>query len=140
MSTTAAEIDIRTAGLRGRSRRGEGFSLIETMIAMVVLGIGMLAVAQMIPLALANVSQAGVRTKAVQAAQQRMDNLRSNDFQAAALTAGNYSETQGRYTLNWTITDNTPVQDSKQIVLTATWQTRAGARNATLQTFVTRGD
>lgn len=117
----------------------KGFSLIETMVAMVILGIGLLAVAQMIPLGLAGVTQAGLRTNAVQSAQQRLDELKVSDFTDAALDAGTYSETQGNYTVSWTITDNDPVQASKRIVMTASWETVKGTQSATLSTFVSRG-
>jgi type IV pilus modification protein PilV len=124
---------------RGRRSRSEGFSLLETMIAMVVLGIGLLGVAQMIPLALAGVTQAGLRTSAVQAAQQRLDNLRSSEFADAALQAGTYTETLNGYSLAWTITDDDPVEGSKRIALTASWETVHGTRTTDLSTFITRG-
>lgn len=117
--------------------RGEGFSLIEVMIAITFLGIGLLAIGQLVPAGMAGITQARVRTNAVQAAQVRMDDLRSEDFAAAALTAGTYTETAGDYTLTWTIIDNTPVPGSKRINLTASWQNLTGTKTARLTTFVT---
>lgn len=129
MEITSAEPGVKT-------HRTEGFSLIEVMVAMVILGIGLLGVAQMIPMAMAGVTQAGVRTRAVQAAQEQLDDLRSTDFSDAALQAGTYSETQGNYTLDWVITDDDPVARTKRIDVTASWQTVGGTRSATLQTFI----
>lgn len=123
----------------GKKKRSAGFSLIEVMIAMAVLGIGLLSAAQMVPLAMAGVTQARVRTNAVQAAQERLDDLKSNDFDASALAAGTYTETVGNYTLVWTITDNTPVPASKRIELSASWNTRAGTQSATFTTYVSGG-
>lgn len=126
---------------RGATRGPQnGFSLVETMIAMVILGIGLLWVAQMVPVALAGVTQAGVRTNAVQAAQERLDDLKASGFTDAPLEAGSYSETQGKYTLSWTVTDNVPVPGSKRIVMTASWNTAKGTQSATLNTLVSRGN
>mgnify|MGYP001108074209 CR=1 FL=1 len=81
---------------RRRSRSdAKGFSLVEVMIAITFLGIGLLAVAQFIPLGMAGITQARVRTNAVQAAQLRLDDLKSEDFSSAALTAGLYRKFHG---------------------------------------------
>jgi type IV pilus modification protein PilV len=127
----------RSKRRRGKRGRSEGFSLIEVMVAMVILGIGLLGVGQMIPMALVGVTQAGLRTRAVQAAQQRLDDLRSNDFDDPALQAGTYSETQDNYTIDWVITDDVPVTGTKRIAITTSWETISGTRTATLQTFIT---
>ena len=120
---------------RARANRA-GFSLIEVMIAMTILAVGLLVAAQTIPLALMTSTQAGVRTSAVQMAQQRMDDLRSQDFYAGGLTAGLYTATAGHYALQWAITDSIPVPGSKRIVLTASWDAASGPREATLMTYL----
>lgn len=117
--------------------RGEGFSLVEVMIAITFLGIGLLAIGQLVPAGMAGITQARVRTNAVQAAQMRVDELQSEDFTSAALTAGTYTETVGNYTLSWTIIDNTPVPGSKRINLVASWPVLTGTKTARLTTFVT---
>ncbi len=119
--------------LRKRSR---GFSLVEVMIAITFLGIGLLGIAQLVPMGLGTITQARVRTNAIQAAQQRMDDIRSADFSSADLTAGTYTETIGNYTLSWTITDDSPVPGSKRIAMTAAWQHLTGTKTARLVTYV----
>jgi prepilin-type N-terminal cleavage/methylation domain-containing protein len=117
----------------------EGFSLVEVMIAMTFLGIGLLAVAQMIPLGMAGVTQARLRTNAVQSAQQKVDELRAGDFSDAALTAGTYSETDGHYTLDWTVTDDTPVPGVKRLAMTASWPHYSGTKTVNLTTHIAAG-
>jgi uncharacterized protein (TIGR02598 family) len=117
-------------------KRTAGFSLVEVMIAITFMGIGLLAIAQLVPLGLGTITQARVRTNAVQAAQQRIDDIRSADFSSVDLAAGTYTETLGNYTLNWTITDDSPVPGSKRISMTATWQHLTGAKTAQLVTYV----
>jgi prepilin-type N-terminal cleavage/methylation domain-containing protein len=121
---------------RFRKRSG-GFSLIEVMIAMTFLAIGLMGIAQLVPLGLAGVTQARVRTNAVQAGQEKMDELRAADFNAPALTAGTYAETNGNYTLTWTVTDNVPVPGSKRIELASTWTAPRGTQSVALTTYLT---
>jgi type IV pilus modification protein PilV len=123
---------------RARLKLQAGISLIEVMASMVILSIGLLGAAQMIPLALAGVSQAGVRTNAVQAAQQQLDSLKSQEYSSAALTAGTYSQTVDGYTLSWTIRDDNPVPGSKRIDLNTSWQTVTGTQDATFSTCLSR--
>jgi len=118
-------------------KHSEGFSLIEVMIAMTFLAIGLMGIAQLVPLGMAGVTQARVRTNAVQAAQEKMDELRASDFSSPALTAGTYTETNGNYTLNWTVTDNVPVPGSKRIELGSSWNAPRGTQNVALTTYVT---
>jgi type IV pilus modification protein PilV len=117
-----------------------GFSLVEVMIAMTFLGIGLLAVAQMIPMGVASVTQARVRTNAVQAGQERLDGLKSADFYSPALTAGTYSESDGNYDIEWTVTNNDPITGSKRIVMTTQWQHFSGTKEIVLSTYVTDHD
>ena len=116
-----------------------GFSLIEVMFAMTFLSIGLLAVAQMIPLGMAGVVQARVRTNATQAAQEKLDELRGDDFSAASLAAGTYTEDTGDYALTWVITDNTPVPGVKRLALTASWEHWSGTKTVDLSTHLTPG-
>jgi prepilin-type N-terminal cleavage/methylation domain-containing protein len=126
---------------RKRTRRSRpdsaGFSLIEVMIALTFLGVGLLAIAQLIPLGMSGITQARVRTNAVQAAQERLDELKAEDYSSAALSAGTYTETVGQYTITWSILDNTPVPGSKRINMTASWPTLTGTKSTRLTTFTT---
>lgn len=62
-----------------RRRRG-GFSLIELMIGMLVLSVGILAVASMFPMAYVVVDNAGDLTMSITAARQVLENVRSVPF------------------------------------------------------------
>lgn len=122
---------------RVRSGESEGFSLIEVMVALSFLGIGLLAVAQMIPTGMAAITQARVRTNAVQAAQQRIDDLRAEDF--ADVTAGAFSDSTGDYILNWTIAVDDPVPGMKRVDMAATWENITGPKTVNLKTYITAG-
>jgi type IV pilus assembly protein PilV len=129
----------RTAAPRTRAsrrRHREGFSLVEIMISMAILGIGLLAAAQVIPMTLMATNQARLRTGAVEAAQQQIDELRSLELDAGSLTPGTYTASTGIYNLSWTVADSVPVPRSKSIVMTAAWNSPRGMQDVTLTTYV----
>jgi Tfp pilus assembly protein PilV len=113
-----------------------GSSLVELMMSLVFLSIGLLGVAQMIPTGMYQVEQAQLRTRAVQAAQERLEAIRSSDFDAPELVPGAYSETVGRYTISWTVVDASPVPGSKRIDVAASWGSTSNARTTRLRTYV----
>jgi prepilin-type N-terminal cleavage/methylation domain-containing protein len=125
---------LQSAPTRRRTgRRDRGFSLVEMMLAMTVLGIGLLSIAQIIPLALAGTTQARVRTQAVQAGQERLDDLMAVEYDS--LLAGTFSETVDGYSVTWTISDDVPVPGSKRIDLVASWVTLKGTQTVELTTL-----
>lgn len=136
-SAVKKPIRSRRKSLLEAVRSGEGFSLIEVMVAITFLAIGLLAVAQMVPVGVAGVIQARVRTNATQSAQQKLEELKAADYQDAILTAGAYTETAGDYDLAWTITNNQPVPGSKRVDLTSSWENFSGVKTVTLTTYIT---
>lgn len=124
------------ANRKRSSRRDAGFSLVEIMVAMTFLAIGLLAIAQLIPTGLKGVTEARVRTNAVQNSQRIVDDLRATDYDS--LDAGTFSETDGRYSTTWTITDNSPVTGSKRVDVVSTWGPDANPRTVTMSTYLTR--
>ena len=139
MVTTHAQLAANEPPIGERSRRERGFSMVELLIAMVVMAIGLMGAAQMIPLAMAGVTQAGMRTRSVQIAQERLDDLVSKDYDASVLNAGTYSETVDNTTLDWTIADDSPVPGTKRIDLTVSWVTARGTQNSSFTTFLSGG-
>jgi prepilin-type N-terminal cleavage/methylation domain-containing protein len=136
MNITQEQRDRQRFSRRRRVHETSGFSLIEVMIAMTIIAVGLLIAAQTIPLALMATAQGGVRTNAVQVAQQRLEDLRAQDYYSGALTAGVYSATDGNYNLSWSIQDSVPVPRSKRVELTASWQNSKGTQEATLTTYI----
>jgi type IV pilus modification protein PilV len=119
-----------------KRRSDSGFSLIEIMVAMTFLSIGLLAIAQLIPTGLKGITEARVRTNAVQTAQQIVDGLRASDYDT--LNAGTYNQTTGRYASTWTITDNSPTPNSKRVDVVTSWGPAQNRRNVTMSTYLTR--
>ena len=133
----------------------KGFTLIELMIAMIVLGIGILALIEMQVAAMSGNSSANQMTIATTLAQDQIERLKGLSFFDAALTdtnAGNngaltnptddesfdltdasnpINESGGttglrRYRRFWNIADNTPIQGVKTVVVFVYWGTVDG--------------
>ena len=117
-----------------RDKDSKGFSLIEVMVAMTFLGIGLLAVAQMVPAGMVGLTQARLRTTAIHDAQVKMDELRARDF--SELVAGSYTESDSTRNLAWTITVDDPIAGMKRIDMAASWQHVTGTRSVDLNTYV----
>jgi prepilin-type N-terminal cleavage/methylation domain-containing protein len=120
------------------NRTERGFSLIEVMFAIAFLGFGLLAVAQMIPLATRQVVSSKQLTDAVAAGQSLIEELKMDDYSGGTLTAGSHTRTSGPYTLVWVVTNNEPATGSKRIDLTVTWNSSGVTETATMSTYITR--
>ena len=133
----------------------KGFTLIELMIAMIVLGIGILALIEMQVAAMSGNSSANQMTIATTLAQDQIERLKGLSFfdnalidtnvgNNGALTtppnaasfdqtdAGNPINESGgttgltRYRRFWNIADNTPIQGVKTVVVFVYWGTVDG--------------
>jgi prepilin-type N-terminal cleavage/methylation domain-containing protein len=108
------------------SKREEGFTFVEVIVAMFLLALIALSVASLFVFALRNCSAAGDMTEVGVAAAQRMEILRGTDF--AALTAGGslssnvtgyFDTSRPDCIVRWTISDNTSPPTRKTISVMA---------------------
>lgn len=127
---------MRAKPRRYRRRPEAGFSLIEIMVAMTFLAIGLLAIAQLIPMGMKGVTDARVRSNAVQTGQRILDGLRGADYDSVRV--GTFTQTSGKYSSSWTITTNNPVSGMKRVDLTTTWGPNRSPRTVVLSTYLTR--
>ena len=113
-----------------RARLGrDGMTLIELMVAMVVLSVGIMGVALMFPYG--NEASTGDRnlTAAVDLAQQKMEQLRTVDYIHTDLSAGWHPTVSGeqvgsnnRFTRRWLVTQMTgSLSDVKTVEVQVTW-------------------
>ena len=103
-------------------RKGEGFSLLEVLIAISILAVAILAIASMFPTAYTTVHRSGVDTVAVTLAQQRFEELRNQAYLSAALAAGTTTEAAlsgyAGYARTTLIQDNAPISGVKRVTVT----------------------
>jgi len=122
----------------------KGFSLLEILIAISILAVGLLALAQMQITSIQGNAFSSRTTDATTFAQDALEQLMALDYTDADLTDGwhppgsqaQVSATQQAqpggvtYTLSWDVTENSPIDDVKTIDMTVTWS--EGGRQRTL--------
>lgn len=115
-----------------------GFSLLELLMAIVFIGIGVMAVAALFPLATKNVNDGKLLTTALGRAQEKLEELEVAGFASALMTPGNYSDTLGTYVRTWAVRDSVPNDGTKMVTVSVEWPAKNGGENVTLMTYVAR--
>jgi prepilin-type N-terminal cleavage/methylation domain-containing protein len=117
--------------LRGR----QGFTLIEIVVAIVMLAFGVLASASLTAALMSSNRGVTNRTRAVETLRHKVEDLESLIY--PQITNGNDTATVGGVTFNrsWTVAANSPVANTKTITLTVTWTDRQGNHTITNQTI-----
>jgi prepilin-type N-terminal cleavage/methylation domain-containing protein len=117
----------------------KGSSLVEIMVALVIFGIGVTAAMRMLPQSSAHTTHSRNRSIAVNMAQEKIEELMSDGFKDADLTAGNHDDPGNpiniHYTRSWSITDDTPVTGMKAISVTVTFPAAGADSSTTLRTY-----
>ena len=102
--------------------KSNGFTLVEVLVAGIVLVLVLLGVVSMSLAAHGQLHRSGEQTAATTLAQQRMEWLRNQGYDATDLTAGTTNETLGGtyagYTRTTTVQDDTPRAGVKQLAVT----------------------
>ena len=120
-------------------RSEAGFTFMEVLIALSILTVGMLAVAQMQIMGIRGNDLSGRTTEALNLAQQQVEQLHckmwnetmedpdledtnaGNNGDLESVTDVDHETTIGRQRVVWNIADNTPIANTKTIVVTVTW-------------------
>jgi len=119
-----------------------GFTILEILIALIILVVGMLAVGQMQISSIWGNSFSQANTAAMNLAQQQVEEIvrlsyddpllintnAGNDGDLTVKEGHDHEITNGRYTITWNVADNAPILNSKTIVVMASW----GANTKTL--------
>jgi type IV pilus modification protein PilV len=116
------------------SKSSKGFTLIEVMIAVVILAVGLLALMAMQIVSIKANAFSSEITYSTMLAQQQLETLRNLGFSDANLTETTTTGVPhaplppeidgkgGAYTISWDVEDTTTTM--KTITLTVTWQSR----------------
>ena len=119
-------------------KRSEGFTLLEVMIALVIMAVGLLGLAALQLVAVKSNAFSSEMTYATMLAQQHAEGLKSLPFTDGNLTAGSHTamgSSKGvQYTVTWNVTDNIPTTDMKSVNVTVQWLSlRQGTAGQTAQ-------
>lgn len=117
-------------------RSGErGFSLVELMVAMTVLGIGVMSLAGLFPLAMNRVGAGDQESRATFHAQAKIEELKSVAWDdLTELTASDSVDVV--YERNWEVHEDEPVMGMKEIEVTVTWRDNKGPRTVALSSYL----
>lgn len=108
-----------------------GFTLVEVMVAVLVLSVGVMALAGTSGLVTRMITQGQIYSEASALAAQQIEVLRSQG--CASMTNG--TATTGPYSLRWTVT---PLANGRaqNVVLVVRYPMRGGTRDRTFSTAV----
>ena len=103
-------------------KKEDGFTLIEVLIALTIFAVGLLAVAVMQTSAIKMNSTAGKLTTLSTWGMDKIEELSALPYFDPSLdSAGNpHQEVSGDYTISWTIIDDNPMTNTKNITVTVT--------------------
>lgn len=128
----------------------QGFSLIEALIAALIVGIGIIGLARLQGITLSNSSESRTRTDALNLAQKKIEELRSFSNQTTYdnLADGTNANTEtimaggnANFTRTWTITACANSMNCKQAKVTVAWTDSSGeAQTVKLTSFITQTD
>ncbi len=111
-------------GTRDMEKSEAGFTIVEAILAISILAVGLLAMANMQIMAMKTNSSARWQAEQTIHAQDKMEELMALAYTHADLDpAGNpHSEANppDNFTITWTVLSNTPVPDTKLITVTVT--------------------
>jgi prepilin-type N-terminal cleavage/methylation domain-containing protein len=113
---------------RRLTRRGEsGFTLIESMMALVVLAVGILALVTLIPLGTKKISTSASRTRASELAAAKAEKLLATPYADPDLDPGSHSDEENpfdtQYYVSWSVEDNQPIASCKRVTVMVRWPT-----------------
>jgi prepilin-type N-terminal cleavage/methylation domain-containing protein len=118
-----------------------GFTLIETLVAMVIFAIVSLAITSLMVMNTQMISENVQSSEAVGYAQELLENLR--EVPVASLSPGTMSSTRTSsrgtvYTVTWTVTPNTPAAGRTWVGVTIAWSHKGSPRSYATQSIFTQ--
>ena len=117
-------------------RLDAGFSLIELMVAITILGIGILSLAGLFPMAMQKVSRGDLESRATFHAQAKIEELKRLSWDDLTVAQGGGDQVETVFGRNWNVQEDVPGTGMKQVDVTVTWQDNRGPRTVTLSSFL----
>jgi prepilin-type N-terminal cleavage/methylation domain-containing protein len=105
-----------------------GFTLLEIMLAVCIVGFGILAIASMQTTALSGTSTGNLVTGASVVAQDRMEHLIATPYEQLA----NGNATSGIYGVSWTVSLDEIIKNTATITVNVSWQEKRMSKSMSI--------
>ena len=120
-----------------RTRRdARGFTMMEVLMALIVIALGVFSLAIIIPAGTHSNSKSGEQTRGSELAAVTMERLLSTPYGDASVTAGDHSDSANPYTggyyISWTVEDDAPIPNCKRITVRTRFGSASGTQLASL--------
>jgi prepilin-type N-terminal cleavage/methylation domain-containing protein len=107
-------------------RSQAGFTLVEVMVALVVIGVGALAIGSLFPTATRDIGQSERTTRAAEYLQEGMERLTSLSYNDPSLQPGmtHYDPANplpGEFEREWTVVADHPISNCKTLSMEVRW-------------------
>lgn len=124
-------------------RNQRGFTMVEMMIALVLFGVGMMALAQVLPNGLSVRDKARRMSVATSMAQEEIERLRDLPYNHQDLAGGTHTDPDNpvddAYRRSWEVQADNPVIDMKRVAVTVSFPTASADSQAVVTTLIARG-
>jgi type IV pilus assembly protein PilV len=117
-------------------RHQRGFTLIECIVSIAVFFSAIMGLSSVTVMVIKGNSFSQSMTVATVLATDKVESLQNMGYDD--VTSGGPETLQTTYTRQWTVTNNSPVTNTKTIAVTVTWSWLGLTRNVTLSTIITR--
>jgi type II secretion system protein I len=114
-----------------------GFTLLEILVTLIIFTVGVMAVFELLSLALATGVDAENTAIAVNLSQQRMEEVRNLDFDTGIVNEAK-SGVSGFAGFEREVTVTTAQTDLKQVTVTTYWTSKANEVSVPLETYISR--
>ena len=120
------------SGAHGRA----GFTLVEVLVGLLVLGLAATATALTMQSAANFVGENAMHVDAIAHAQQTMEGLRSLRYEE--LSSGSKTSSDGRFSISWDVEDDTPEPGMKSVDVGADWVWKGSPRSYVIRTVYSK--
>jgi|SRR3989304_6987519 len=118
------------------NRYQRGFTLIECLVSMAVFLIVIMGLSSTTVMVIKGNSFSQTMSVATALATDKVENSQNMGY--GQIASGGPETLQTIYTRQWTVTNNSPVSNTKTIAVSVSWINQGLTRNVTLSTIITR--